>query len=72
MLVLSWGSITVSTVVLGLRLFQLRPMMRTLGFSYDAPEARKEDNKTLAKKALALDRSSVLQRRSQKIFCRRP
>ena len=56
MLVLSWGSITVSTVVLGLRLFQLRPMMRTLGFSYDAPEARKEENKALAKKALALDR----------------
>ena len=30
-------------------------MMRSIGFSYDAPEAREEENVALAKEALALE-----------------
>jgi hypothetical protein len=56
MLVISWASIAVSTAVLGLRFFRLRPMLRTIGFSYAAPKAREEENQDHAEKALALDR----------------
>ena len=55
MLAISWLSIAVSTAVLALRLFRLRPMMQKLGFSYDAPEAREEENIALAEEALALE-----------------
>ena len=56
LLAISWTSIAVSTVVLCIRFFWLRPMMRSIGFSYDAPEAREEKNQIIAKQALELDR----------------